>query len=150
MNETKLVIFGLVVLVFAAILLWVLEEPEILVDKEIEITIALGVGLLILILDRRADRRIHEMIHEQHLLINKMHKMIDEQNELIKIYKKYPHQVIAAARRASRIKAIFIFHLIMGLWIILFVLYCCRVINIIIIFHKRLTFEVKENYNLTH
>ncbi len=84
MNETKLVIFGLLALVIAAILLWVLDEPEILVDKEIEITIALGVGLLILILDRRADRRIHEMIHEQHLLINKMHKMIDEQNELIK------------------------------------------------------------------
>jgi hypothetical protein len=65
-------------------LLWALDEPEILLDKEIEITIALGVGLLILILDRRADRRIHEMIHEQHLLINKMHKKIDEQNELIK------------------------------------------------------------------
>ena len=88
MNETKLVIFGLIALVIAAILLWALDEPEILVDKEIEITIALGVGLLILILDRRADRRIHEMIHEQHLLINKMHKMIDEQNELIKNMQK--------------------------------------------------------------
>jgi 2,3-bisphosphoglycerate-independent phosphoglycerate mutase len=45
---------------------------------------------LILILDRRADRRIHEIIHEQHLLINKMNKKIEEQNELItKIYKKY-------------------------------------------------------------
>ena len=52
----------------------------------IEITIALGVRviLLILILDRRADSRIHEMIHEQHLLINKMHQKIDQQNELIK------------------------------------------------------------------
>lgn len=49
MNETKLVIFGLIALVTAAILLWVLDEPEILLDKEIEITIALGVGLLILI-----------------------------------------------------------------------------------------------------
>ena len=84
MNETKLVIFGLITLVTAAILLWVLDEPEILLDKEIELTIALGVGLLILILDRRADRRIHEMIHEQHLLIDKMHKKIDEQSELIK------------------------------------------------------------------
>ena len=55
MNETKLVIFGLITLVIAAILLWALDEPEILVDKEVEITIALGVGLLILILDRRAD-----------------------------------------------------------------------------------------------
>jgi len=84
LNEIKLVIFGLIALVTAAILLWVLDEPEILLDKEIEITIALGVGLLILILDRRAARRIHEMIHEQHLLINKMHKKIEEQNELIK------------------------------------------------------------------
>jgi hypothetical protein len=68
--------------------LWILDEPEILVDKEIEITIALGVILLILILDRRADPRIHEMIHEQHLLINKMHQKIDQQNELIKNIQK--------------------------------------------------------------
>ena len=88
MNELKLVIFGLIALVIAAILFWVLDEPEILIDKEIEITIALGVGLLILILDRRADRRIHEMIHEQHILINKMHKKIDEQNGLIKNIQK--------------------------------------------------------------
>ena len=88
MNEIKLVIFGLIALVIVAILFWVLDEPEIIVDKEIEITIALGVGLLILILDRRADRRVHEMIHEQHILIKKMHKMIDEQNELIKKYTK--------------------------------------------------------------
>ena len=50
----------------------ILDEPEILVDKEIEVATALGVGLLILILDRKADRRVHEMIHEQHLLISKM------------------------------------------------------------------------------
>ena len=88
MNELKLVIFGLIALVIAAILFWVLDEPEILVDKEIEITIALGVGLLILILDRRADRRIHEVIHKQHLLINEMHQKIDEQNELIRNIQK--------------------------------------------------------------
>jgi hypothetical protein len=35
--------------------LWVLDEPKIIQDKEIEITIALGVGLLILVLDRRAE-----------------------------------------------------------------------------------------------
>ena len=90
MNEIKLVIFGLLTLVIAAILLWALDEPEILVDKEVEVTIALGVGLLILILDRRADRRIHETIHEQHVLINEMNKKIDEQNELIKNIQKIP------------------------------------------------------------
>jgi hypothetical protein len=80
----------LIALIIAAMLLWILDEPEILVDKEIEITIALGVILLILILDRRADPRIHEMIHEQHLLINEMHQKIDQQNELIKNIQKYP------------------------------------------------------------
>lgn len=67
------------------ILLWILDEPEILVDKEIEVAIALGVGILILILDkRRATHRVHEMIHEQHLLISEMGKQINEQNEIIK------------------------------------------------------------------
>ena len=65
-----------------------LDEPEIIEDKEVEITIALGVGLLILILDRRADRNIHEIIHQQHILVNQMHKKIDEQNELIKNLQK--------------------------------------------------------------
>src|SRR5215203_4472243 len=84
MNEIKVVIVGLIALVIVALSLWVLNEPEIIEDKEIEITIALGVGLLILILDRRDDRNIHEIIHQQHILVNQMHKKIDEQNELIK------------------------------------------------------------------
>ena len=66
----------------------ILDEPEILVDKEIEVATALAVGLLILILDRRADRRVHEMIHEQQLLISKMHKQNNEQNEIIKNMQK--------------------------------------------------------------
>ena len=88
MNEIKVVIVGLITLVIVALSLWILDEPEIILDKEIEITIALGVGLLILILDRRADRNIHEIINQQHILINQMHKKIDEQNELIKSIQK--------------------------------------------------------------
>jgi len=88
MNEIKVVIVGLIALVIVALSLWVLDEPEIIQDKEIEITIALGVGLLILILDRRADRNIHEIIHQQHILVNQMHKKMDEQNELIKNLQK--------------------------------------------------------------
>jgi hypothetical protein len=88
MNEIKLVICGLMALIVAAILLWILDEPEILVDKEIEVATALGVGLLILILDRRADRRVHEMIHEQHLLISKIHEQVNEQSKIIKDMQK--------------------------------------------------------------
>ena len=77
MNEIKLVTFGLTVSIIVAILLWIMNKPEILVDKEIGVTTALGVALLILILDKRADRRVHEMIHEPHLLISKMHKQIN-------------------------------------------------------------------------
>ena len=50
--------------------------------------IALGVGLLILLLDNRTNHRVHEMIHEQHLLISKMHNQTNEQNEIIKNMQK--------------------------------------------------------------
>ncbi len=43
MNEIKLVIFGLIVLIIAAISLRILDESEILVDKEIEVATALEV-----------------------------------------------------------------------------------------------------------
>jgi hypothetical protein len=84
MNEINLVFLGLIALVASVILLWVLEVPEIIEDKEIEIITALGIGLLILILDKRSDRNLHEKIHQQHEIIAKMHKMINEQHELIR------------------------------------------------------------------
>lgn len=84
MNEINLVFLGLIALVASVILLWVMEVPEIIEDKEIEIITALGIGLLILILDKRSDRNLHEKIHPQHEIIDKMHKMINEQHELIR------------------------------------------------------------------
>ena len=84
MNEINLVFLGLIALVASVICLWVLEVPEIIEDKEIEIITALGIGLLILILDKRSDRNLHEKIHQQHEIIDKMHKMIYEQHELIR------------------------------------------------------------------
>jgi hypothetical protein len=38
---------------------------------------------LILFLDKRSDRSLHEKIHRQHGIIDKMNKMIHEQHELI-------------------------------------------------------------------
>jgi hypothetical protein len=72
------------VLVFSAILLWIFEAPEIVEDKEVEVATALGIGLLILVLDKRSERGLHEKIHRQHdIIIDKMNKMIYEQHELI-------------------------------------------------------------------
>ena len=84
MNEIKLILFGLIALIGSLILFWILDEPEIIEDKEIEIITTLGIGLLILIVDRRADHRINIVIHEQHELIKAMHNMLQEQNELTK------------------------------------------------------------------
>jgi hypothetical protein len=83
MNELKLVLLGLVVLVFSVVLLWIFEAPEIIEDKEVEIASALGIGLLILVLDKRSERDLHEKIHQQHDIINKMNKLIHEQHEFI-------------------------------------------------------------------
>jgi hypothetical protein len=84
MNEIKLVFFGLMALLTTAIFFWIFDEPEIIEDKEVEITIGLGIALLILIIDKRADRHLHDMIYHQHELIDTMHKTIQEQHELIK------------------------------------------------------------------
>jgi hypothetical protein len=74
MNEIKLLLFGLIVLIGTLILFWYLDEPEIIEDKEIEIITTLGIGLLILIVDRRANHRINIVIHEQHELIKAKNK----------------------------------------------------------------------------
>ena len=78
MNEIKLLLFVLIALIGSLLLLWILDEPEIIEDKEIEIITTLGIGLLILIVDRRADHRINIVIHEQH------EHMLQEQNKLTK------------------------------------------------------------------
>jgi hypothetical protein len=63
MNEIKIVFMGLIALVISVLLLWVFEAPEIIEDKEVEIATALGIGLLILVLDKRSERGLHEKIH---------------------------------------------------------------------------------------
>jgi DMSO reductase anchor subunit len=84
MNEIKLLFFVLMALMGSLILFWILNEPEIIEDKEIEIITTLGIGLLILIVDRKADHRINTVIHEQHELVKAIHDMLQEQNKLTK------------------------------------------------------------------
>ncbi len=76
MNEIEIVLLGIIALVISVLLLWVFEAPEIIENKEIEIATALGIGLLILVLDKRSERGLHEKIHRQYDIIDEMNKMI--------------------------------------------------------------------------
>jgi hypothetical protein len=78
MNEIEIVLLGIIALVISVLLLWVFEAPEIIEDKEIGIATALGIGLLILVLDKRSERGLHEKIHRQYDIIDEMNKMIHE------------------------------------------------------------------------
>jgi hypothetical protein len=78
MNEIEIVLLGLIALVISVLLLWVFEAPEIIEDNEIEIATALGIELLILVLDKKSEVGFHEKIHRQHDIIDEMNKMIHE------------------------------------------------------------------------
>jgi hypothetical protein len=43
------------------------------------IIISLAIGLLILVVDKRQDRHIDEIIQEQHKMTSEIHKMIQEE-----------------------------------------------------------------------
>ena len=54
------------------------------VSREVSIVISLGIGLLILVVDKRQDRHLNEIIEAQHKMTNEIHKMIKEEIRLIK------------------------------------------------------------------
>jgi hypothetical protein len=53
-------------------------------NREMNIIISLSIGLLILVLDKRQDRHINQIIHTQHKMTHEIHKMIQDQISLIK------------------------------------------------------------------
>src|SRR5919198_4944134 len=85
MNEMQLVLLGLIVL-GASLTFFYLTDlvPAKIENKEMSIIISLGIGLLILIVDKRQSRHIDELIKTQHKLTNEIHKMIKEELTRIK------------------------------------------------------------------
>lgn len=57
-------------------------------NREMNIIISLGIGLLILVVDKRQDRNLHEIINTQHKMINEMHKMIKEEMSFMREMQK--------------------------------------------------------------
>lgn len=78
MNEIKFILIGIAALVIVAIILWFTHMPNVLEDKDMDIIIALSVGLLILFVDKRQERHLQEISINQHEMINDIHNIIKE------------------------------------------------------------------------
>jgi hypothetical protein len=83
MNEVRLILTGITGLVIIAIILWYTHMPETLENKDIDIIIAISVSLLILVVDKRQERHLHDISLEQHKMISDIHNLIKEQMNLI-------------------------------------------------------------------
>jgi len=72
--------------VFRLIIL-LIEYFDFLIDKSVDITIGFSLGILILVLHRKADKRVHEKIEKLHdyvteeaaSLIREIHKSIEKE-----------------------------------------------------------------------
>jgi hypothetical protein len=85
MNEMQLVLLGLIVLGSSLVFFYFTDiVPPKIENTELSIIVSLGIGLLILIVDKRQSRNIDELIRTQHKLTNEIHKMIKEQLTMIK------------------------------------------------------------------
>ncbi|MFL6398061.1 MAG: hypothetical protein ACJ72J_00575 [Nitrososphaeraceae archaeon] len=85
MNDMQLVLLGLIVLGASLVLFYLTDAvPRKIENTEMSIIISLGIGLLILIVDKRQSQNVDELIKTQHELTNEIHKMIKEELKMIK------------------------------------------------------------------
>ncbi|MFL6385639.1 MAG: hypothetical protein ACJ712_11815 [Nitrososphaeraceae archaeon] len=81
----QLVLLGLIVLGASLVLFYLTDAvPRKIENTEMSIIISLGIGLLILIVDKRQSQNVEELIKTQHELTNEIHKMIKEELKMIK------------------------------------------------------------------
>ena len=92
MKEIQLVLLGLIALVVSVVFLYFTDiVPAKIENREMSIIISLAIGLLILVVDKRQDRHIDEIIQEQHKMTSEIHKMIQEEIRLIKDIQRQNH-----------------------------------------------------------
>jgi hypothetical protein len=89
MKEIQLVLIGLIAMTLSMIFFYLTDlVPQRIENREMNIIISLGIGLLILVVDKRQDRNLHEIIHIQHKMINEIHNMIKEEMSFIREMQK--------------------------------------------------------------
>jgi glucose uptake protein GlcU len=85
MNEMQLVLLGLIVLASSVVFFYLTDVvPANIENTEMSVIISLSIGLLILVVDKRQNRYLDEIIQTQHKMTNEIHKMIKEELTLIK------------------------------------------------------------------
>ena len=85
MNDMQLVLMGLIVLGSSLVLFYLTDiVPAKIENTEMSIIISLGIGLLILVIDKRQNRYFEDIIQTQHKMTNEIHKMIKEELTIIK------------------------------------------------------------------
>ena len=85
MYEMQLVLLGLILLGASVIFFYLTDiVPAKIENTEMSIIISLGIGLLILVIDKRQNRYFEEIIQTQHKMTNEIHKMIKEELTIIK------------------------------------------------------------------
>jgi cadmium resistance protein CadD (predicted permease) len=85
MDEMQIIVFGLIILAASLVIFYLTDlVPAKIENTEMTIFITLGIGLLILIVDKRQSRNIDELIKIQHKLTNEIHKMIKEELKMVK------------------------------------------------------------------
>ena len=81
----QLVLLGLMVLGASVIFFYLTDiVPAKVENTEMSIIISLGIGLLVLVIDKRQNRYLDEIIKTQHKMTNEIHKMIKEELTIIK------------------------------------------------------------------
>jgi hypothetical protein len=84
MNELRLALYGLIGLGTSVIVLWITHVPETIESTDISIMIALGIGLLILIVDKKQDKHLHDITETQHILTLEIREVIEEQLKILR------------------------------------------------------------------
>lgn len=84
MNEIELILLGLLLLGVSVVFFYITDLiPKQIQNAEMDIIVSLGIGLLILIVGKRQNRYLDEIIQTQHQMTQDIHKMIREEMSLI-------------------------------------------------------------------
>jgi hypothetical protein len=89
MNEVQLILLGLLMLGVSVVFFYITDLiPKQIQNAEMNIIVSLGIGLLILIVGKRQNHYLDEIIQTQHQMTQEIHKMIREEMSLINELRK--------------------------------------------------------------